>query len=802
MRALHDDGDRDLSNGQTTRSVLDGHSNARLRSDQIRGDSAKHSKGHGIVGLIVKMADRSPMAVLSDLANEHHLRAGIFAVHRRPHSLDVDRCRTDGTLLKAGAARYRRNQCNLVALSEDPVVFHEFVIHRDPHRAHDLRERGYRLRQMDSKRSHSRRAFEFEYDCVLPRSIPSHREQSNHNLHSVGFIGTPGTLSTSDSAKNEPKHFAERVPLMHTGVVLSAPAKDASAFRRLLTHFWRYRRGFGVGLVALVVTQAFSLCIPPLLKRATNGLVAGNQGLVETSALLLIVVALIGALARIASRVLIFHNGRRVEYDLRNQCFDHLLRLSPNFFQRMSLGQIMSRMVSDLMQVRLLLGPGLLNLVNTSLVYAVVIPVLFVIHPQLALLSLLPFPILLLSGRVFARRIYRLSQEGQDRLGNLSAKVQENLLGAESVRAYVREKQELERFAELNQRYVETNLGLARQRGIMFPFMGLAGAFGTIIVFFFGGKEVIRGTMSMGDFVQFNAYLALLAWPTLAMGWMISLTQRGLAALARLETLLSEPPGLFDGSEPAPAEFHGTIEVRNLTIQYERSASKALDGVSFSIEPGELVAIVGRTGSGKSTLVRVMARLFEIPRGVLFFDGIDAVDLPLSYPRRHIAYAGQKPQLFSRTVRSNLNFYTSDDDQIWGALEEAAVREDVSGLPDQLDSLIGERGINLSGGQNQRIALARAFLEPAQTLILDDPLSAVDQRTEAQILKRLTTERGQQTVIVATHRMSLAERADRVIVLDGGRIIETGAPKDLRDRHGRYAALLRLHQFEETEARA
>lgn len=554
---------------------------------------------------------------------------------------------------------------------------------------------------------------------------------------------------------------------------------------------------FGLGLFALACTQGFALVAPQLLRIATDALIASDTDTVIHAALGLLGVALLGGVARIASRILIFNNGRRVEYDIRNDVFGHLLRLPPSFYQGMPVGQVMSRMVNDLTQVRLLLGPGLLNLTNTTLVYIVVIPLLFYTDFWLTVFALLPLPALLMLGRVFAKFIYRWSREAQDKLAVLSSKVQENLSGVMTVRAYRQEENEASIFFRMSEEYLDTNIKLARLRGTMFPMMGLSAAIGSLVVLWVGGHRIISGQMTVGDFVGYSAYLAALTWPTIALGWMISLIQRGLAAMERVNEIFAAEPSIVDG-DATPAPYAGRIELKDLTFRYDENDKPALADITTTIEPGEMVVVVGRTGSGKSTLLKILARLLDVERGEVFLDGVDLVDLPLAHVRDKIGYAPQDAFLFSRTLYENVAFGAPDSDEaaVQRAVRLAAFQSDVSGFTAGLDTIVGERGVTLSGGQRQRTTLARALLVDPNILILDDTLSAVDTETETAILDALAEVKTSRTLVVATHRLAAAARADRILVLEHGRIVEQGTEAELLAKNGVYAAMHRRQRLE------
>jgi ATP-binding cassette, subfamily B, multidrug efflux pump len=541
--------------------------------------------------------------------------------------------------------------------------------------------------------------------------------------------------------------------------------------------------------------------VPQFLRIGTDALIARDFTMARQAALGLMAAALGGALVRVLSRILIFNSGRRVECDLRDDLYAHIIRLSDSFFADMPTGQIMSRAVNDLTQVRLLLGPGILNVTNAILVYLVVIPLLLWSDFVLALLCLVSLPILLLSGRWMGKKIYELSRLTQERLGTLSDRVQENLGGVTTIRVYRREKHETNRFISTNDDYYGANVRLAKLRGTLFPIMGLFGSVGSVVLLYIGGQRVIQGHMTVGQFVEFNAYLGILIWPTIALGWMIALWQRGMSAMDRINDIFSTRPEFIDGPKSSiePKSKQALLRVDHLSFTYPKQDHACLKDVSLEVNAGETLIVVGKTGSGKSTLIKILARHLPIESHKVFIDGHDYTQLSLEHIRKRCAYAPQEAFLFSRTLKDNIRFAqpTASDNEIDTVIDQAGLSHDLKSFSDGLQTFIGERGVSLSGGQRQRATLARALLKESDILILDDTLSAVDNETEAGILEALARRKTQTTILV-THRLAAASLADRIVVLDEGRIIEQGSEEELLAKNGVYA---QLHQQQRRRAR-
>jgi ATP-binding cassette subfamily B protein len=568
---------------------------------------------------------------------------------------------------------------------------------------------------------------------------------------------------------------------------------SARAFPRTLGgQFRRHLPAYVMGGVVLAVFQIAMNRIDWQSKAAIDDIFGAHPEEAWTKAAFILALAVVALVTRVASRWYIFNAGRDVEYELRTVLLAHLHSLGAAFYRKMSAGEIMSRQGNDLLQVRLLFGFGILNITNVVFAFASALQVMVRISVSLTLASFATMPILIGLTRSLSRGLFTRTRVNQETMGKLSDVLQKNLAGVRVVRSFALETRELWRFQEANKGYLEASLSLARLRGLMGPMVGATSAVGVLVFFWYGASQLLDGTLSPGSFFAFWLALGRMTWPMIALGFALSIIQRGRAGFARLKEILDAEPEVTDGPDPAPAAIEGTIQVEHLTFSH--GAHRILDDVSFDVPKGRSLAIVGRTGSGKSTLAMCLARLLPTPAGAVKLGGHDVCAMPLRAVRSAIGYAQQDAFLFSTTVSRNIGFALDDPDceaslaQVRDSAQEAQVLEEALGLPEGFDTVVGERGVQLSGGQKQRIALARALAWEPKILVLDDPLSAVDAKTEAAILDAIERQAKERTVVLITHRVAAAQRCDAIIVLDQGKIIERGTHAELVRQGGLYAA--------------
>jgi ATP-binding cassette subfamily B protein len=572
-----------------------------------------------------------------------------------------------------------------------------------------------------------------------------------------------------------------------------------------LTYLWPFLRGHRrkliLGLLTVLAAMIVGMASPLLVGRTIDALRADvSRATLLTYAALILAVALVQGVFSYLQRMILVSMSRDVELDLRNAYFAHLEKQPPGFFQDHPTGDLMARATNDLQAVRMLCGPAIMYASNTIFTAAGCLFFMSRIHGRLTLLALVTMPLVALTTKLFGQRIHNMFTEVQGRFSDISARVQESFSGVRVVRAYAREEREMEEFRSINAEYLERNRRLIGWTVAFFPLLqGLVGL-GFVAVLWYGGLLILRGTLTVGQFVTFNFFLTKLIWPMIAVGWVINLAQRGLASLARIRAVLDTPPAIRD-EEPLLeiGEIGGAVRFDDLTFTYGKTAEPTLSGITFQAPAGHTVAVVGRTGSGKSTLLALIPRLIDPPEGALRIDGADVRRLRLAPLRSAIGMVPQETFLFSATIRDNIALGVPDAtlDEVMEAARLANLEPDLEQFPHGLDTLVGERGLTLSGGQKQRVALARALLRRPQILLLDDCLSAVDTHTEETILANLRTVFEGRTVFLVSHRISTVKDADLILVLDQGRILERGTHAQLTASGGLYADLHQRQLLEE-----
>lgn len=591
---------------------------------------------------------------------------------------------------------------------------------------------------------------------------------------------------------SEPKTKATTEPVNQSLGAVQILRRELRPYRPAL--FW--------GILALVATNALDKAVPWLLRYAVDALADSHFEQVRAYALGVIGCAVAMAIVRTWSRVRVFNVGRDLEWSLRNRLLAHLHRLGAGFYRAMPTGEIMSRATNDVGQIRFMAGFGVLHTVNAVFAYGGAIVLMWMLSPRLTLYALAPFPVLAILARGFAKAIYTRSVEAQRCLGALSERAQESFSSTRLIRSFAMEQADAERFDVINQQALRANMGLVLLRGLMWPALMAVGSLGTLIALWIGGQMVLNGELTVGSFVAFHAYLGQLVWPTLALGYVLSVLQRGQASYGRIRDVLDSDVDISEEQHTTELPtVQGDIQVRGLSYHYENYP--ALENIHLDIPRGRFVAVVGRTGSGKSTLAALLARLLPVPQGTVFLDGQDVTTLAVRQVRRSIGYTPQEPFLFSTTVARNIGFAIDDVDQpaerarIEQAVDTVSLESDVQSFPEGLQTMVGERGVQLSGGQKQRIALARALLQHAPVMILDDPLSAVDALTESRILYALKDVAERRTLVLITNRISAAASADQIYVMDAGKIVQSGVHEDLVSTPGLYNELATLQRVEQ-----
>lgn len=572
--------------------------------------------------------------------------------------------------------------------------------------------------------------------------------------------------------------------------------------RDILRHLWRYRYRLLLGVAALFIVDGAQLVVPLIIRRAVDELSAGIGTELWRYALYVAALAGVILVLRYYWRYFIFGSARRIEQDLRGQLYDHLLTLSPQFYNRTRTGDLMAHANNDVDAVRMACGMGLLALADAVVMVSFSIVAMLAINAKLTLYAFIPLPFITAVAVGFGKVIHRRFQAVQAAFSTVTEKVRENFAGIRVVKSFAQEEGTARDFARTNELFVEKNMTLVRVWGLFDPAITLLAGLSVAIVLWLGGRAVILKGISLGDFVAFTSYLGMLTWPMMALGWVVNLLQRGAASMDRLKRVLGERPEITSAARPQPLPGRGEIEFRNLTFAYG-NGSPVLRDLNLRIEPGTVLGVIGLTGSGKSTLVDLLTRKFDPPPGSVLIDGADIRELDLHGLRELIGMVPQDVFLFSATIRENIAFGRAEasEEEVRRAAELAGLSEEIAAFPEGLETIVGERGLSLSGGQRQRVGIARALLRDPKILILDDALSAVDAHVEELILQNLREVLRARTSIIISHRISAVREADLITVMEGGRIIERGRHEELVSLGGLYYRLHQLQQLEEAQAR-
>ncbi|MDJ0621892.1 MAG: ABC transporter ATP-binding protein [Desulfocapsaceae bacterium] len=585
--------------------------------------------------------------------------------------------------------------------------------------------------------------------------------------------------------------------------VESTPAAPSAKqlLRHILPLFRQYRLRLFAGFAALIVVDFLQLSIPRILKRGVDSLAAesATREILLRYGLYIILIAMGVVVLRFIWRYMIIGFSRYLERAIRNRIFAHIVKMDTAFFEKRTTGDIMAHASNDLNAVQMACGMGMVAAVDALVMTVAAIAFMSFIHVKLTLLALLPMPFLAIFTRILSGRMHRRFTTVQEQFSLLTEFSRSTLVSVKLIKAYTMEKFQTREFDKLGRKYVKSNLGVARIQGLMFPIATLVGNMGMLLILFFGGRLVIIGEISMGDFVAFITYLYMLIWPMMAIGWVTNLVQRGITSLTRIDSLLKERSLLPYAGEEVEKQEQITFELKNLNFTYPSSASPVLKDFSLTIGPG-IHGMTGRTGSGKSTICKILARLYPVKDDSLFFNGLDVNTLAVESICANIGYVAQEPTLFSNSIAANIKLGKPEavDEKMEEAARLAAIHEDIMAFPDGYETIIGERGVKLSGGQRQRLALARALLIDRPVLIIDDGLSAVDVETEHQIFAGLKEHLQGKTVLIVSNRLKLLTMTDHIIVLENGEISHDGRHEQLLEQSRFYRSMF-AKQMRESE---
>lgn len=559
--------------------------------------------------------------------------------------------------------------------------------------------------------------------------------------------------------------------------------------------FKKYKYHYFFGLIALLAVDYVQTLVPLIVGNVIDQLGLNNfdASFVSSAVIKLLSIAITIYAGRILWRYFIFGSSRNIERDIRNDMFEHLEKMSAKYYQDHNPGEIMAHMTNDLEAVRMALGPGILTLFDVMALGTITVyNMIAKIDPMLTIAAIIPLLMIAVSVRFMGREMHKRFSGKQEAFADLSDFVQENLSGIKVIKSFVQEKQSVKAFEKVNQNTFKKNMNLIKLQALMHPYMNMIAGLSLAVAIGYGGYITIYGRITLGEFTAFIQYLGMLVWPMMAIGMTINMFTMGSASLERIENILNEPAEIKDSERTVPInDFDGSIEVKNLNFKYPDSNKYVLNDINFRVEKGQTLGIIGRTGSGKTTLVNLLLRIFDPDYKTIFVGGYNILDIPLNLLRKNIGYVPQDNFLFSDTISNNIDFgiRTKEQEKIMEAAKAASVHDNIVDFKHGYETLIGERGVSLSGGQKQRISIARALIKDPEILILDDSVSAVDTDTEEKILTYLRENRKNKTNIIIAHRISTIQDSDLIIVIDEGKIIESGNHHELLENKGLYRSI-------------
>lgn len=571
--------------------------------------------------------------------------------------------------------------------------------------------------------------------------------------------------------------------------------------KKLFKHAKVYKSRYIIGITFLLIVDIIQLIPPKIIGYLTDSISRGDATpeKILKYIFLIIFISLLMAGGRYVWRIYVVGTSRHVEYDMRNKLFKHLQSLSVNFYNKNKTGDLMAHATNDINAVRMALGPGIIMITDSIVLTLITLFIMLSINVKLTLLSLIPLPFVALVSGKFGTIIHKRFLTVQQAFSKLTDVVQENFSGIRVIKSFVQEAKEYEKFIEENKNNFDANMSLIRVWGLFFPLIEFISSISFIILIGLGGVYVIYGDISLGDFIAFNMYLGSLVWPMMAVGWVINMLQRGFASLERIENILNEKPEIFDKDICEISRLTGNISIKNLTFTYPEANSPALKNINLELKGGQTLGIIGRTGSGKSTLVNLLVRLYNVDNETIFINDTDLNKIPLSVLRENIGFVSQDAFLFSSTIADNINLSQEklQMEKVYDSARASDIYDNIMDFKDKFDTLVGERGVTLSGGQKQRISISRALIKNPDILIFDDCLSAVDAKTEVKILENLKSIMKDKTSIIISHRISAVKDSDLIIAMDEGEIAEIGIHRELLERDGLYRRMYEKQLIEE-----